>query len=167
MMSRTRRTSSTTSKDEEFPDYEGYLHGTLWPSLDTSAPSSGGYTEVGESMPPQYAAAALCKLVRWARFAPRGETARYVDEAMREEFVRRSTLGVALAASATGMTPEHFHAVYGEIGPGADVEPKELLHRTVDVIEASTGMEYLPAIELAAAILGDLIPSYRITERIE
>lgn len=166
-MARPTRRNPNHEKDEEFAEYEGYLDGNVWPSAEGTAASSGGYTMVDTEMAPQYAAAALCKLVRWARFAPVGETARYADEDAREEFVRRSYLGTCLAARACGMLPEHFHAIYGEIGPGADVEPRELLHRVVAIIEAATELEYLPAIELAAALLSDLIPSYRITERIE
>lgn len=165
-------------EDEEFADYENYLNGFVWPGAETRGASSGGHTYVGTllgaegpEMPQAYAANALAKLVRWARHAPVGDTALRHDEDAREEFVRVSTLGVALAARACGLEPEHFHALYGEVGPGEDAHPHYLLGELVVALgDALEGLGHRLSVpqraQVAGALLEALMARYRVTERL-
>ncbi len=82
-------------------NYGPYLPGQLWPSLDWK---TGETSLVSiEGMAPQHAAAALNKLVHWAKFAPTGDVALIDEVTAREEWVRRAPLGRALAARALGL----------------------------------------------------------------
>jgi hypothetical protein len=99
---------------DSYSEYAAYLDSPLWPS------SSRDTVVDVESMAPQNAASSLAKLVRWARFAPQGEVALYPDEDSREEAVRKTRLGMHLAARACNMVEEHFHAMYGEYGVGTE-----------------------------------------------
>lgn len=117
------------SKDpNDFGPYAEYLSMPVWPS-------ERGYGEVTqvmvEEMSPQQAAASLAKLVRWARLEPYGDIARHGDEDSREEAVRHTVLGQALAARAVNMTEEHFVGVYGEIGALGDADLHEVLAEIV------------------------------------
>lgn len=78
--------------------YDDFLDGEDWPSESKTMSSSGnGYETswVGD-MPPQYAASALGKLIKWARDS--AVTAQEI--ARQEDRVRASTLGQRLAARA-------------------------------------------------------------------
>lgn len=78
--------------------YDDYLDGEEWPSESSTMAGTGSVIEtkwVGD-MPPQYAASALNKLVKWAR-----DSAVTAQEIAREEDrVRASRLGQLLAARA-------------------------------------------------------------------
>ncbi len=79
-------------------DYNNYLDGELWPS--ESKTYAGSEAEISTiwvgDMPPQYAASAMGKLVRWARDSAIAEQ----EIARAEDRVRASRLGQLLAARA-------------------------------------------------------------------
>jgi hypothetical protein len=81
---------------EQFGDYPTYLDTHRWPSYDASA---GEVLKYVDEMPPQYAAAALAKLRRWAM-------GQYADDLGAERYwaeVQRRPLARALMAKATSV----------------------------------------------------------------
>lgn len=130
-------------------DYEKYLDGDEWPSESKKAVvDERGFIEPQlvpvVDMPPQYAAAALHKLVKWAQehgFNPQ-ESEEY------ETKVRRSMLGKLLRRQALSI---HDH-VLDDPDP---VTPKEMarlmVHHLFDIdddIEAATAAKYAQQISL-------------------
>lgn len=78
--------------------YDDYLDGEMWPSESSTMSGTGPGVEtkwVGD-MPPQYAASALGKVIRWARDS--AVTEQEIHRA--EDRVRASRLGQLLAARA-------------------------------------------------------------------
>lgn len=84
-----------------FAPYELYLDSEVWPSRSYEGAAATTQEIFGHSaMAPQYACGALAKLVRWAVHEPAGNVAMLGDPVQREEEVRHSRLGLALAARA-------------------------------------------------------------------
>lgn len=94
-------------------DYEKYLDGDEWPSESGRAAHDldGFHPDMKPvyDMPPQYAAAALHKLVRWARDG--AMSAEQEDEY--EKRVRSSTLGRLLARKALGIEDFELYQEHG------------------------------------------------------
>ncbi len=95
-------------------DYEKYLDGDVWPSESGHAQRDplGIYEPELKpvyDMPPQYASAALHKLVRWARDG--SMTAE--GEEREERRVRSSTLGRLLARKALGIDDFELYQEHG------------------------------------------------------
>lgn len=95
-------------------EYSDYLEGDLWPSESAKAVYDANGTYNPElkpviDMPPQYAAAALHKLVRWARDG--AMSAEEEDEYERK--VRSSTLGRLLARKALGIQDFDLYQEHG------------------------------------------------------
>lgn len=168
------------SKDEEFGPYAQYLGTELWPSAPSSIGQDLQIKACGDLVP-QYAAAALCKLVRWARYAPTGDAVQHPSEEGREEYARISVLGMALAARACGMHPDHFHAVYGEMGlehnspqapalaPGKALQVDRLLGEVIVSLAGCSDLEGWPVpdlAELAGTVLKDMFTRYDIKEQL-
>ena len=84
------------NRPEKFADYDSYLDGNVWPSLTANDQVERKYVD---DMPPQYAAAALAKLRRWAfsQYATELDCERYWIE------VQRKPLARLLAARATSI----------------------------------------------------------------
>lgn len=95
-------------------DYDGYLDGDEWPS-ESGRPmmdSGGSYQPEMKpvyDMPPQYASAALHKLVRWARDGAMNAE----QEDSEERRVRNSTLGRLLARKALGIEDFELYSEHG------------------------------------------------------
>lgn len=95
-------------------DYEAYLDGDQWPSESKRAVvGPGGHVEPDlvpvYDMPPQYAVAALHKLIRWAY-----DSALSVEHAEQEETrVRGSHLGRLLARKALSIEDFELYAEHG------------------------------------------------------
>lgn len=135
---------------EEFPDYEPYLYGAVWPASSRNGISHPEKVPV-EGMPPQRAASALAKLVRWAVHSPTGEL-RLLDLDTREETVRQTPLAIALAARCQNLHVGEHQALHQ-----APPAPRnQLLAHMAVVIHAATGVELQIAIETAAEILDTL-----------
>lgn len=152
-------------KDEEFPDYQDYLQSPyVWPSA-VGRGSREEHKDVPE-MAPQYAAAALAKLVRWARYAPVGEASLWPDEDARENFVRMTPLGVGLAARACNLDPDHFYGLYGEYGAGKEADYHEVLaEMAVTMGDHGLGdWQLKDRIVLSAKIL-EALARFKITQR--
>ncbi len=119
-------------------DYNAYLDGDDWPSESTTMAGTGSQIEtkwVGD-MPPQYAASALAKLVRWARDS--AVTAQEIDQ--EEHRVRASRLGQLLAARALSI--DDFTLTEYVMSHGA----------------AQPSTTYLDKRELAVALVYSLLP---------
>lgn len=154
-----------TRQDEVFQEYAPYLATTIWPSVEKGY-TGEKYTPV-EEMVPQYAAAALAKLIRWAKYAPSGDITMHADEDSREEAVRKSRLGMALAARATNMTEEHFHAMYGEYGVGSEALIHDVMATVIQTLH-DKGLADWQAKDLAVLswhIAEALDNTFVITER--
>lgn len=153
-----------TAYEDDFAPYAGYLSGVVWPSNKAYGETEHTYVE---EMAPQHAASALAKLVRWARMAPAGDITMNPDEDTREEAVRQSRLGLALAARACNLTEEHFHALYGEYGAAPDAD----LHQVLAEIVVALGDYGLgdwtlqDRIKLGASMLERLATVFAIKER--
>ena len=153
-----------TVDPNDFGPYESYLNTNLWPSR-----SSGAVLQVDrDEMSPNQAASSLAKLVRWARMAPMGDIAVLTGEDEREEVVRKTRLGTALAARACNLEEEHFHALYGEFGDRADADPHEVLAE-VAVALGDHGLEDWPLnerIKLGAKLTAELMRRFEVKEPI-
>lgn len=147
----------------EFEHYEGYLDTNIWPSV-----SAGGSLYVErDTMSPQQAAASLAKLVRWARIHPVGNIALVAGEDEREEYVRKTRLGMALAARACNLEEEHFHALYGEFGSRKDADPHQVLATLAVLLKEGIGDWTLSqCIALGSATLQELYQAFEIKERL-
>lgn len=132
--------------EEVYGPYETYLHVPLWPSIRNGMqdPEIADVTE----MAPQHAAAALAKLVRWARREPTGQLSMIDDIDMREEEARTSPLGRHLAARALSLSEPQMHALFGDVGQGASQDP------------------HVTAAEMVVA-MGERFPDWALAERIE
>lgn len=152
------------NRDDDFAPYAGYLSMAVWPSNATYGEVA---TSLVEEMAPQHAASALAKLVRWARTAPEGDITMNPDEDTREEAVRQSRLGHALAARACNLTEEHFHALYGEYGAAPDADPHQVLAELVVALgDYGLGDWTLQdRIKLGAATLTRLLTVFAIKEQ--
>jgi hypothetical protein len=146
---------------EDWGPYENHLDSHVWPGADKFV------VVERDEMPPQYAAAALAKLVRWARVHPVGEIATLHGEDEREEYVRKTRLGAALAARACNLEEEHFHALYGEFGARKDADMHQVLAATAVLLQEGIGDWTLTqCIALGSALLQELSRSYEIKERL-
>lgn len=122
---------------EVFAPYERYLDSTLWPSIrdgkkELEHVDIDERNDLGQHrMAPQYATAALHKLVRWARTEPAGEVATYDDIDAREEFVRGTVLGRHLHARSVGLTEEQLHALMGETGGGEGASDADVVKHLI------------------------------------
>ena len=94
-------------------DYSEYLDGDEWPSESADPIRDGDtyrpVTKAVYDMPPQYAASALHKLVRWARDG--AHTLEQEDE--EERAVRSSTLGRLLARKALSVDDFELYQEHG------------------------------------------------------
>ena len=150
-------------KDDEYADYASYLDTALWPA----SVKSGEELKDTTDMPPQYAAAALAKLVRWARHAPEGATALLPDEDSREDAVRRSMLGTYLVARAANMDPDHFYGLYGEYGSALDADYHDVLAEMA-VTMGDCGLEdwgLRERLVLSAQVIDRLAKRFRVVQR--
>lgn len=146
-------------------NYSLYLHGKEWPSdsqrLSTGSPSPQPVTE----MPPQQAAACLAKLVRWCWRSPIGDMAS-IDLDSREEYIRKSNLGIALAARALGLeNPETIYALYSDATdlPGQSVTIQQLIGDIFSVlVETNPVANQQDLARIGAEISGDLFGRYKI-----
>lgn len=144
-----------------FAPYELYLDSEVWPSRQSANSPVRTVHVFEDSLPPQHAAAAIAKLVRWAVHEPVGNIAQIADPVQREQEVRESRLGLALAARALNQrSPEEFEALYrhthearpeGAVfvpaGTAVEAEPTSL---TADL--AVSIHEHLPGQSLKTAI---------------
>lgn len=156
-----------TDKDpNDFAPYEGYLDSLLWPSFNSRTGEISAVIVDRENMPPQYAAAALAKLVRWARIAPGGMIAMHPDEDSREYEVRSSVLGKALAARAVNLEVDTFFGMYGEFGVGEDADYKQVVAElAVSLGDHKLDWDMRKRIELAMGLADDLGKAFRIVDR--
>lgn len=156
-----------TEKDpNDFGPYEGYLDHNMWPTWNPRTGEAKVVMVDRENMPPQYAAAALAKLVRWARIAPAGMIAMHPDEDSREYEVRSTTLGRALAARAVNLEPDTFFGMYGEFGVGEDADYKQVVAEVV-VSLGDHGLDWdmRKRIELSMHVVEDLGKAFRVVEK--
>ena len=156
-----------TDKDpNDFGPYEGDLDTALWPTFNPRTGEAKVVTVDRDTMPPQYAAACLAKLVRWARIAPAGMIAMHPDEDSREYEVRSTDLGRALAARAVNLEPETFFGMYGEFGVGEDADYKHVVAELV-VSLGDHGLDWdmRKRIELSMHLVDDLGKTFRVVER--
>lgn len=134
----------------DFAPYAPYLATNIWPTLDKRTGALEQVLVDRDEMPPQYAASALAKLVRWARIAPEGETAHHGDEDSREEYVRSTALGKALAARAVNLDEDIFFAMYGEFGVTPKVS-EEIVGAMLMVLLEEAGLDWSPKDRYIAA----------------
>lgn len=132
---------------EEFPDYEEYLYGVMWPASTKTGITHPELVPV-ESMPPQRAASALAKLVRWAVRSPTGEL-RLLDIDTREETVRQTPLGIALAARCQNLHVGEHHALH----QAPEAPRNHVMAHIAVVIQEATGVNLQIAIETASEVL--------------
>lgn len=148
----------------DFGPYAEFLDTSVWPSER----SHGDVNHVlVEDMSPNQAASCLAKLVRWARLEPYGDITLHPDEDSREEAVRHTQLGEHLAARAVNMTPEHFYAVYGEIGALPDASLHDVLAEIV-VALGDLGLAdwtWQDRIKLGAGLLDRLEERFRLKDK--
>lgn len=131
---------------EVFANYASYLDSQIWPSIKDGRQDLQ-HVDV-EEMPPQRAASCLAKLIRWARNEPSGELSVVDDIDMREEVARTSVLGRHLAARSLSLSEPQMHALFGDVGQGASIDP------------------HVTAAELVVA-MGERFPGWGLAERIE
>lgn len=116
-------------------DYSQYLDGDEWPSESQSTITSVGMKPMMQpviDMPPQYAANALHKLVRWSRDG----ALTLEDEELYERQIRSSNLGRFLARRALGI--EDFE-LYTEHGVDREsLSAKQLAYLLLDVANTET-----------------------------
>lgn len=150
-------------KDEEYGAYQDWLHTSLWPA---SVKAGEELKDVAE-MAPQHAAAALAKLVRWARYAPAGQVALLPDEDSREDEVRVCPLGSALAARACNLDPDHFYGLYGEYGSAIDADFHEVLAEMAVTLgdEGLEDWQLRDRLVLSAKVIAALGTRFRIVNR--
>lgn len=136
-------------------NYEDYLEGDEWPSESARAVVD----ETGEidpalkpvyDMPPQYAASALHKLVRWARDG----AYTLEQEESEERRVRSSTLGRLLARKALGIEDFELYSEHGvdQTCLGNQQAAKVLVQAIFNVAD----MEAVAAAKLATEVALDL-----------
>lgn len=150
----------------DFAPYAGYLHGSVWPTINARTGEAGHVVIERDSMPPQYAAAALAKLVRWARIAPEGDIVAYPDEDSREVAARESELGKRLAARAVNLEPDIFFAMYGEFGVGKEADHREVVAEiAVTLGDAGLDWSLRDRIKVGMDLTEVLVKQWKLTER--
>jgi hypothetical protein len=143
-----------------YANYEDYLHSHVWPKVDPRTGETETVVVDRDEMVPQYAAAALAKLVRWARSAPVGNISLLPDEDSRECEVRGTELGKALAARAVNLDVDTFFGMYGEFGVTPAADPDVVAALLVWALEEH-GLDWKPreritlALKLAREVLGE------------
>lgn len=98
---------------DSYANYADYLNqGSYWPKRDDNVVTE---TVVIEDMPPQYAAAALAKLLRWT-YEEGYPRLNVYDADERVVHVRRTPLGVALMMRALGLYDfARVNEIYGPL----------------------------------------------------
>lgn len=151
---------------DDYANYEDYLHTHVWPKAD---PRTGELEHVvvnRDEMVPQYAAAALAKLVRWARSAPVGDISLFPDEDSREYEVRSTLLGKALAARAVNLDVDTFFGMYGEFGVTPEVDHREVVaDLAVTLGDAGLDWSLKERIKLGMVLAESLLKEWKITQR--
>lgn len=148
-------------------NYAMYWHTLNWPS-DTNRDSQGQPTFTAVSqMPPQQAAASLAKMLRWVHTNPVGQQVGQ-DLDTREEYARKTELGLALAARALGLTNgEEVYALYSEASDlrlAESIATKEVLEVVFDVLEHSHPLANAADIgRVAGEVTGYLINRFQIS----
>lgn len=151
-------------------NYAMWLPMDVWPS-DSQRNSLGQPMRVPVwDMPPQQAAAALAKLVRWARGAPAGDLASVAAVDDRENVVRDSRLGQCLSARALSLPDvEHVYALYHQAGDLPDrpdeADNGQVLATIYDALHRANPLAN-PAdlVATVTAVGEDLIAGYDIYE---
>lgn len=132
-------------------NYAAYLPGSVWPS--DSKRTEHGHPAIVEvaTMAPQYAASALAQLVRWAVHSPAGLVLEIDDVTAREEFVRRSHLGLALAARAQSLSLDDAGALFAEAPVPVEVLVAELLSTLSTTLALPVGDLVDPVVAVVAS----------------
>lgn len=144
-------------------NYSTYYNGLTWPS-DSVRDRLGHPKDIEiTAMAPQYAASALAKLIRNALEHPVGAL-QAMDIDSREEYVRKTRLGLALAAKALGLNDSaDIYALYSDITdlPEERAGIRDVLGDVLSIlVETNPLANYADLGRVAAAVVGDLIGTY-------
>lgn len=145
-------------------NYAQYLHGQQWPSNSSRNAVGTPALESIDAMAPQHAAACLAKLVRWVRETPVGQM-QLADIDTREEYVRHTNLGHALAAKALGLPDiETVYGLYSDTDDLTRAQPIDIRTLLGDVfsmlVETHPLANHADLGQVAAKIVGDLAQRY-------
>jgi hypothetical protein len=145
-------------------NYPEYYNTAQWPS-NSERNAIGGTVLVNvESMPPQRAASCLAILLTNARVFPVGDL-QALDVDSREEYVRHTVLGHALAAKALGLNDiADVYALYSDTSDFRKPRPfgvSELLSDVFSMLVETNPLANAADIgRVAAAVVGDLVERY-------